>query len=75
MQLSKTDKAYLIISVSITRPHFDQKIEKVLNLIENLKFIKVIFVYIAEAYSDDNWPMGYGIQEAKSLKERKDRCK
>ena len=47
--------------------------DEIIDLLKNLKYIKVILVYVAEAYSDDNWPMGFGINEAKTTQERKDR--
>ena len=60
-----------MVAISLTRPHFDQKIDEILELFQNLKYIKIILVYIAEAYADDFWPMGYGLNEAKTVEERK----
>ena len=31
-------------------------------------------IYIAEAHADDVWPLGYGINQAKSLQERHTNC-
>ena len=72
--LEKSDKAYLLVSTSLTRPHFDHKIEEILGLLKNLKFIKIILIYVAEAYADDFWPLGYGVNEAKTIEERKSRA-
>lgn len=35
---------------------------------------KLIFVYLHEAHSDDCWPLGYGIQDHKSIEERWAAC-
>ena len=40
-------------------------------LLEKVKTThKVIMIYIHEAHADDIWPMGYGINSAKNLKEK-----
>ena len=41
-------------------------------ILEFNKSYKVILIYTAEAHSDDVWPVGYGINQTKSLFERRE---
>ena len=36
--------------------------------------MKCIMIYIAEAHADDVWPLGYGINSAKTLEDRQSNC-
>jgi len=38
------------------------------------KKVKVIFVYLAEAHADDAWPLGYGVNQARTMEERWSNC-
>ena len=40
----------------------------------NAKNMKFIMIYLEEAHADDTWPMGYGIQSAKTLDDRINNC-
>jgi len=42
--------------------------------LENTKNMKFIMVYIAEAHADDTWPLGFGVNSAKTIEDRKANC-
>lgn len=45
------------------------------SLLDKFNNIKVVMIYLAEAHADDVWPLGYGILSAKTIEERKERCR
>ena len=48
--------------------------DELLSLLDKFNHIKVVMIYLAEAHADEVWPLGYGINSAKSVTERKSRC-
>lgn len=79
-QLDEKQIGYFIIAAPSTWPPFAAKINDLLSILENnasqVEYgYKVIFVYTAEAHSDDVWPAGYGINQTTSLEERLANCK
>ena len=46
-----------------------------LNILAKIKtHYKIVLVYIAEAHADDVWPLGYGINQTRTLDERRGQC-
>ena len=77
-ELSEKQQVYFIIAVSSTWPPFAAKmylLGEILKTNASLKneddVYKVIFIYTAEAHADDVWPAGYGINQTKTLEQRK----
>ena len=68
------NQAYFIIAAPSTWPPFAAKMDELLSLLDKFNHIKVVMIYLAEAHADDVWPLGYGINSAKSVTERKSRC-
>ena len=38
------------------------------------KKVKVVFVYLAEAHADDVWPVGFGVNQARTIEEKWSNC-
>jgi hypothetical protein len=66
-----TDGNYFIIAAPSTWPPFAAKMDILMSFLAKAKNVKVIMVYLAEAHGDDTWPLGFGINSAKTLEDRK----
>lgn len=65
-----TDGNYFILAAPSTWPPFTSKMDLLMSFLENCKNMKCVMVYLAEAHADDTWPLGYGINSAKTLADR-----
>jgi hypothetical protein len=47
---------------------------KLIEVLEKLKKVSIILVYLAKAHADDVWPLGFGVNQPKTLDERWANC-
>jgi len=47
---------------------------KLIEILAKMKKVSIILVYLAEAHADDVWPLGFGVNQPKTLDERWANC-
>ena len=47
---------------------------RLIDVLAKFKKVSVILVYLAEAHADDVWPLGFGVNQPKTLEQRFSNC-